>query len=147
MLNPKRAYYVADQVLFHFEAQDGRPVFPLGGSTPDTPVPEFVLTQFEKGFEVKFQTTKQRAFPLSGKRARGFVRLEMMSTSHISVARYVAEMTKRIVNPPGPFEFSTADGRILLLIGVAPNWLCGTTQGTSIGIGGPGTQPVFSHGV
>ena len=145
MSNPKKAYYVVNQVLFHFEAPDGKPVFPLDESNTDTPVPEEILTQFEKGFEVKFQTTKQRAIPLSGKKARGFVRLEMMATRRISVARYVTEMTDRIVNPHGHFEFSTKDGRKLWLIGVAPNWLCGTTQGTSIGIGGPGTQPVFSH--
>lgn len=145
MSNPKKAYYVANQVLFHFESPDGKPIFPLGGSTPDTPVPDTILTQFEKDFEVKFQTTKQRIIPLSGKRTRGFARLEMADAHHISVAQYVAEMTKRIVKSHGRFEFSAEDGRILWLIGVAPNWLCGTTQGTSIGIGGPGTQPVFSR--
>jgi hypothetical protein len=56
MSNPKKAYYVVNQVLFHFEAPDGAGrFFPRSGDHDDAPsVPTDLLDELEIHNKVKF---------------------------------------------------------------------------------------------
>jgi len=144
MSNPKKAYYVVNQVLFHFEADGAGPIFPRSGDHDDAPsVPTDLLDELEIHNKVKFlrEAEKRRAFGLrdAGGQAFALVLLELDGNGP-SVAQYVHEMMQEIRRQTRSLEFP-AGARKVRLIGVTPNWLSGATQGTSIGIGGPADTP------
>jgi len=144
MSNPKKAYYAVNQVLLHFEAQNDGPIFPLAGGTQVMPIPDVTLQWLEARFRVRLSVVDQRAHRLAGNKTRAFAFVRFtLAKGQDSVAVLVAEMTNQIDKSGGRVSVPAANDKELLLIGVTPNWLCGATQGTSIGIGGPGSVPTI----